>query len=119
VMRQRRIDRGALTLVSAEVKFQIDTETQDPLDIGMYQIREANQMNEEFILAANEIFIGMGHCQILLLLAGKATIGVLLCVAAGAPNVAGVGHWVAVKAVAFTGEGLHVATGVAAVNAAG
>ncbi|XP_052196214.1 exosome complex exonuclease RRP44 homolog A [Diospyros lotus] len=53
VMRQRRIDRGALTLASAEVKFQIDTETHDPLDIGMYQIREANQMVEEFMLAAN------------------------------------------------------------------
>ncbi|KAF6154330.1 hypothetical protein GIB67_026786 [Kingdonia uniflora] len=53
IMRQRRIDRGALTLASAEVKFQIDTETHDPLDIGMYQIREANQMIEEFMLAAN------------------------------------------------------------------
>ncbi|XP_062102794.1 exosome complex exonuclease RRP44 homolog A [Humulus lupulus] len=52
-MRQRRIERGALTLASAEVKFQIDTETHDPLDIGMYQIREANQMVEEFMLAAN------------------------------------------------------------------
>lgn len=36
-MRQRRIDRGALTLASAEVKFQIDTETHDPLDIGIVQ----------------------------------------------------------------------------------
>ncbi|KAJ6809856.1 exosome complex exonuclease RRP44-like protein A [Iris pallida] len=53
IMRLRRIDRGALTLASAEVKFQIDTETHDPLDIGMYQIREANQMIEEFMLAAN------------------------------------------------------------------
>ncbi|PIN23397.1 Exosomal 3'-5' exoribonuclease complex, subunit Rrp44/Dis3 [Handroanthus impetiginosus] len=53
IMRHRRIDRGALTLASAEVKFQIDTETHDPLDIGMYQIREANQMIEEFMLAAN------------------------------------------------------------------
>lgn len=52
-MRHRRIERGALTLASAEVKFQIDTETHDPLDIGMYQIREANQMVEEFMLAAN------------------------------------------------------------------
>lgn len=34
-MRQKRIERGALTLASAEVKFQIDTETHDPLDIGM------------------------------------------------------------------------------------
>ncbi|GJP42957.1 hypothetical protein CLOM_g2477 [Closterium sp. NIES-68] len=31
-MRQRRIDRGALTLASPEVKFEIDTETHDPLD---------------------------------------------------------------------------------------
>ncbi|KAL5984268.1 Exosome complex exonuclease RRP44 A [Asimina triloba] len=53
IMRQRRIERGALTLASPEVKFQIDTETHDPLDIGMYQIREANQMIEEFMLAAN------------------------------------------------------------------
>ncbi|ONK64453.1 uncharacterized protein A4U43_C07F26150 [Asparagus officinalis] len=53
IMRQRRIDRGALTLASEEVKFQIDTETQDPLDIGTYQIQEANQMIEEFMLAAN------------------------------------------------------------------
>ncbi|KAI4327860.1 hypothetical protein L6164_020272 [Bauhinia variegata] len=52
-MRLRRIERGALTLASAEVKFQIDTETHDPLDVGMYQIREANQMVEEFMLAAN------------------------------------------------------------------
>ncbi|CAJ1974555.1 unnamed protein product [Sphenostylis stenocarpa] len=52
-MRLRRIERGALTLASAEVKFQIDTETHDPLDIGMYQIREANQLVEEFMLAAN------------------------------------------------------------------
>lgn len=33
-MRQRRIDRGALTLASPEVKFEIDTETHDPLDVG-------------------------------------------------------------------------------------
>ncbi|KAI3874579.1 hypothetical protein MKX03_008680, partial [Papaver bracteatum] len=52
-MRLRLIERGSLTLASAEVKFQIDTETHDPLDIRMYQFREANQMVEEFILAAN------------------------------------------------------------------
>uniref|UniRef100_A0A6N2M6G8 Uncharacterized protein n=1 Tax=Salix viminalis TaxID=40686 RepID=A0A6N2M6G8_SALVM len=31
---EARIQRGALTLASAEVKFQIDTETHDPLDIA-------------------------------------------------------------------------------------
>jgi exosome complex exonuclease DIS3/RRP44 len=34
IMRQRRCERGALTLASAEVKFEIDSETHDPLDIG-------------------------------------------------------------------------------------
>uniref|UniRef100_A0A0E0K8A5 Uncharacterized protein n=1 Tax=Oryza punctata TaxID=4537 RepID=A0A0E0K8A5_ORYPU len=53
IMRHRRCERGALTLASAEVKFEIDSETHDPLDIGIYQIREANQMIEEFMLAAN------------------------------------------------------------------
>ncbi|KAJ0098239.1 hypothetical protein Patl1_29293 [Pistacia atlantica] len=38
VMRQRRIERGALTLASAEVKFQIDTETHDPLDIAVLKM---------------------------------------------------------------------------------
>lgn len=33
-MRLRRIERGALTLASPEVKFEIDTETHDPLDVG-------------------------------------------------------------------------------------
>lgn len=45
-MRQRRIQRGALTLASAEVKFQIDTETHDPLDIGM--------------LPKQKVFFGLG-----------------------------------------------------------
>ncbi|KAL0928338.1 hypothetical protein M5K25_000213 [Dendrobium thyrsiflorum] len=53
LMRQRRIERGALTFDSIEVKFQMDTETHDPLDIGVYQIREADQMIEEFMLACN------------------------------------------------------------------
>lgn len=35
IMRHRRCERGALTLASAEVKFEIDSETHDPLDIGM------------------------------------------------------------------------------------
>ena len=46
-------NRGALTLASPEVKFEIDTETHDPLDVGMYQVREANQMVEEMMLLAN------------------------------------------------------------------
>ncbi|EFN55177.1 hypothetical protein CHLNCDRAFT_35599 [Chlorella variabilis] len=53
ILRQKRADRGALQLASPEVKFEIDTETHDPLDVGMYQVREANQMVEEMMLLAN------------------------------------------------------------------
>ena len=39
IMRRRRAERGALQLASPEVKFTIDTQTQDPLEVGMYQVR--------------------------------------------------------------------------------
>ena len=38
LLRRKRADRGALSLASPEVKFEIDTETHDPLDVGMYQV---------------------------------------------------------------------------------
>jgi exosome complex exonuclease DIS3/RRP44 len=38
--RRRRTEAGALTLASPEVKFEMDSETQNPLDVGMYQVRE-------------------------------------------------------------------------------
>jgi len=38
VLRAKRAERGALQLASPEVKFEIDTETHDPLDVGMYQV---------------------------------------------------------------------------------
>ncbi|GAX77417.1 hypothetical protein CEUSTIGMA_g4862.t1 [Chlamydomonas eustigma] len=53
ILRLRRAERGALQLASPEVKFVIDTETLNPLDVGMYQVREANQMVEEMMLLAN------------------------------------------------------------------
>jgi exosome complex exonuclease DIS3/RRP44 len=52
-LRARRAAAGALTLASPEVKFVLDSETLDPLDVGMYEVREANQMVEEFMLLAN------------------------------------------------------------------
>ena len=39
--RKARAVMGALQLASPEVKFEIDTETQNPLDVGMYQVRWA------------------------------------------------------------------------------
>ncbi|KAG2423316.1 hypothetical protein HXX76_015463 [Chlamydomonas incerta] len=53
IMRARRAAAGALQLASPEVKFKIDTETHNPLDVGMYQIRDTNQMVEEMMLLAN------------------------------------------------------------------
>ena len=55
IMKRRRIERGALTLASPEVKFKLERESESstPTDVGMYEIREANQMVEEFMLAAN------------------------------------------------------------------
>ncbi len=43
ILRQRRKDRGALELASPEVKFEIDTETHDPMDVGMYQVRQCQR----------------------------------------------------------------------------
>jgi exosome complex exonuclease DIS3/RRP44 len=52
-MRARRAAAGALTLASPEVRFELDTETHDPLDVGMYVVRAANSMVEEMMLLAN------------------------------------------------------------------
>lgn len=40
ILRAKRIAAGALQLASPEVKFKIDTETHNPLDVGMYQVGE-------------------------------------------------------------------------------
>jgi hypothetical protein len=37
-LRAKRFEAGALSLASPEVKFKIDTETHNPLDVGMYQV---------------------------------------------------------------------------------
>lgn len=51
ILRLRRAEQGALQLASPEVKFTIDTD--NSMDLGMYQVREANQMVEELMLLAN------------------------------------------------------------------
>ena len=52
-LRARRTEAGALTLASPEVRFEVDTETHDPTNVGVYQIRETNHMVEELMLLAN------------------------------------------------------------------
>jgi exosome complex exonuclease DIS3/RRP44 len=38
ILRKRRADRGALQLASPEVKFQLEKETSNPLEVSMYQV---------------------------------------------------------------------------------
>ena len=52
-LRKRRMANGALTLASPEVRFEMDQQSSDPLDVGMYVTRETNQMVEEMMLLAN------------------------------------------------------------------
>lgn len=53
ILRQRRIDNGALTLASPEVRFRLDEESRDPTELKMYQLKEANALVEEWMLLAN------------------------------------------------------------------
>jgi len=39
--------------VSPQVRFVLDSETRDPTDVAMYNLKEANSMVEEFMLLAN------------------------------------------------------------------
>ncbi|CAI5738992.1 unnamed protein product [Peronospora destructor] len=52
-LRAKRIEAGALTLASPEVRFVLDTETQNPLDVQMYTLHDTNALVEEFMLLAN------------------------------------------------------------------
>jgi exosome complex exonuclease DIS3/RRP44 len=52
-LRQRRIEAGALTLASPEVKFVLDSESLNPTDVQAYALLEANSVVEEFMLFAN------------------------------------------------------------------
>lgn len=53
VLRRKRIEMGALTLASPEVRFKLDVETQNPTDVAMYNLKQANALVEEWMLLAN------------------------------------------------------------------
>ena len=53
ILRQRRIDMGALTLASPEVRFTLDAETKNPTDVTAYALKESNALVEEWMLLAN------------------------------------------------------------------
>ena len=53
VLKRRRIAAGALSLASPQVRFVKDESSQDPIDVEMYESKEANSLVEEFMLLAN------------------------------------------------------------------
>jgi len=53
ILKQQRMDNGALSLASTEVRFHVDSETHDPIDVQTKELRETNSMVEEFMLLAN------------------------------------------------------------------
>ncbi|KAL0275597.1 UNVERIFIED_CONTAM: hypothetical protein PYX00_003405 [Menopon gallinae] len=53
ILKKRRMKKGALVLASPEIRFQVDSETLDPIQVEAKQIRETNSMVEEFMLLAN------------------------------------------------------------------
>jgi exosome complex exonuclease DIS3/RRP44 len=70
ILRRRRIEAGALTLASPEVRFKLDVENQNPTDVAMYQLKESNALVEEWMLLANitvRFFFFFFYCLRLLL----------------------------------------------------
>jgi exosome complex exonuclease DIS3/RRP44 len=53
IFKQNRIDQGALSLASPEVRFKLDVETMNPTDVSVYALKEANSLVEEWMLQAN------------------------------------------------------------------
>lgn len=53
ILRQKRMEAGALTLSSPEVRFNLENDSQDPVDVEMKELKETNALVEEFMLLAN------------------------------------------------------------------
>ncbi|XP_063699314.1 exosome complex exonuclease RRP44 isoform X2 [Culicoides brevitarsis] len=53
ILKNKRLDNGALVLASPEIRFQVDNETHDPIDVESKNNLETNSMVEEFMLLAN------------------------------------------------------------------
>lgn len=53
ILKKRRVEKGALVLASPEIRFQVDSETHDPIEVEAKKLRETNSMVEEFMLLAN------------------------------------------------------------------
>ena len=53
VLRNKRNEKGALTLASPEIKFKLDADRENPTDVSEYQHVSTHYMIEEFMLLAN------------------------------------------------------------------
>lgn len=53
ILKKNRLDKGALVLASPEIRFHVDSETHDPIEVVAKKMRETNSMVEEFMLLAN------------------------------------------------------------------
>ncbi|KAI5707300.1 hypothetical protein M8J75_016503 [Diaphorina citri] len=53
ILKRRRLENGALVLASPEIRFHIDSETHDPIEVVAKKMRDTNSMVEEFMLLAN------------------------------------------------------------------
>ena len=51
--KKKRLDKGALTLASTQVKITLAEQTHSATDVQMYQMVETNYLIEEFMLLAN------------------------------------------------------------------
>lgn len=52
-LNKKRMDAGALSLSSPEVKVQMESETSDPIDVETKKLLDTNSLVEEFMLFAN------------------------------------------------------------------
>ena len=52
-LRAKRMENGALVLASPEVRFSLENDSQDPIDVEMKELKDTNALVEEFMLLAN------------------------------------------------------------------
>eukprot|EP00049_Salpingoeca_infusionum_P001523 m.48938 g.48938 ORF g.48938 m.48938 type:complete len:1097 (-) comp11071_c0_seq2:2033-5323(-) len=69
-LRARRLSQGALMLASTEVRFSLDSETHDPVELELKKAYETNSLVEEFMLLANvstaaKIYDSFPQCAVL------------------------------------------------------
>jgi exosome complex exonuclease DIS3/RRP44 len=53
IMRKERRERGSIVLSSPEVRFKLEHDSQDPVDLELKELKETNALVEEFMLLAN------------------------------------------------------------------